>query len=214
MRRIGAPVVQLPGVFRTLVERIRGREQRLVRAAEHMPLLLLSYPRGRSDIAAEVEAAWARTFRSLGAAVREPYERLFRSLPPVVVVLLRPRNLCGCLGHHHPRGTESKITRRLAADLGSALGEIDLAYESIRDWQPQPLSSMAAGELGPRLGELHFQAALLAVLLHELEHLARPEERERHVRLRSDRFYAAVMEELVSGETGGSYGMARPSPLP
>jgi len=161
-----------------------------------------------------VEAAWTRTFRGLSPEIREPYERLFRNLPPVVVVLLKPRNLCGCLGHHHPRGTESKITRRLAADLGSVVGEIDLAYESIRQWQPQPLSSMAAAELGGRLEELHFQAAVLAVLLHELEHLARPEEREHHVRSRSDRFYAAVMDELVSAETGRSYGMASPPPLP
>ncbi len=214
MRRFRMPVVRVPGWWEVLVERLGGREQRLVRASEHMPLLLMSHPRGRGDVAAEVEAAWTRTFRGLSPEIREPYERLFRKLPPVVVVLLKPRNLCGCLGHHHPRGTESKITRRLAADLGSAVGEIDLAYESIRQWQPQPLSSMAAAELGGRLGELHFQAAVLAVLLHELEHLARPEEREHHVRSRSDRFYAAVMDELVSGETGRAYGMASPSPRP
>lgn len=214
MRKSHARLVHPPGILERLVDRLRGREQLLVRGGEDAPLLLISYPRGRADVAEAVEAAYARTFRGLRPEIRRPYEQVLGMLPAMVVVLLRPRNPCGCLGHHHPRGAESRMTRRLAADLGRGVGEIDLAYESIREWRPEPLSAMAAGELGGRLEELHFQAALLAVLLHELEHLGFPERAEVEIRGRSNRFYTAAMEELVSGETGSGYGMAAPSSRP
>jgi len=200
------------GVLEGLLERLRGREQRLVRAGPEQPLLLLSYLRGGQAAAGELEVAYARTWLRLSAPARAPYQEIFPLLPTLVVVLLRPRNLCDCLGHGHPRGAESRLTRRLAAELGSSVGEIDLAYEAIRRWQPQPLSSLAAGELGPRLDELHFQAALLAVLLHELEHLAIPLSAEGETRARSNWFYARAMQELVAEESGAPYGMAAPLP--
>jgi hypothetical protein len=185
-----------------------------VRAGEDLPLLLISYPRGRLEAARDLEIAYAHALHSLREEVRSPYEPVFRALPTMVVVLLRPRNPCGCLGHHHPPGTESRLTKRLASELGSPIGEIDLAYEGIREWKPQPLSSMAVAELGGRLEVLHSQAATLAVLLHELEHLAFPFKTEQEIRRRSNGFYAAAMEDLVTGETGSDYGMAAPSPRP
>ena len=182
----------------------------LVRAGEDLPLLLISYPRGSEQQAGDIEAAYARTLRGLSSGTRAAYAPVFQSLPTMIVVLLRAKNPCECLGHHHPRGTESRLTRRLAAELGSPIGEIDLAYQGIRQWRPQPLSSMAIEGLGPRLEALHFQAAVLAVLLHEMEHLAFPEKPEQEIRNRSNRFYAAAMEELVAAETGYGYGMAGP----
>ena len=200
------------GVLKRLLERLRGRVQRLVRAGADMPLLLVSYPRGAEGVAREIEAAYAHTWPRLSTEARAPYEKLLPLLPALVVVLLRPRNLCDCLGHRHPRGAESRLTRRLAAELGSSVAEIDLAYEAIRAWQPQPLSSMAAGELGRRLEDIHFQAAVLAVLLHELEHLAIPLSAEKETRARSNWFYARVMQELVAEESGAAYGMASSLP--
>lgn len=200
------------GVITAVVEKLRGREQMLVRAGEDRPLLLLSYPRGASEPAREIEAAYAHTLRRLGPATRGMYEPLLAAAPSLVVVVLRPLNPCECLGHHHPRGAESRLARRLAADLNEPIGEIDLAYEGIRRWQPEPLSSLAAGELGERLPGLHFQAAVLAVLLHELEHLVFPDHSEQDIRLRSNRFYTAAMQELVAEECGGAYGMASPPP--
>ncbi len=214
MSRRGQHRVHPPGILERLADRIRGREQLLVRGGEDRPLLLVSYPRGNSEIAEEVEAAYAHTLRRMSSEVLGPYEPVFPVLPTLVVVLLRARNPCSCLGHHHPAGTESRQTRRLAADIGRAVAEIDLAYEGIREWQPQPLSSLAVGDLGGRLGALHFQAAVLAVLLHELEHLAFPEHTEHEIRLRSNAFYAAAMEQLVKEETNSGYGMAAPSPRP
>ena len=202
MRKRNPSPVHLPGLLERLTDSVRGREQKLARAGEDLPLLLLSYPSGHAAVAEEIEAAYAHTLRGLAGGTRGPYAALFPALPAMVVVLLRPRNVCGCLGHHHPRGTESRLTRRLSADLGRPVGEIDLAYESIRQWRPQPLLTLAAGELGGRFEALHFQAAVLAILLHELEHLVFPEKTEQDVRVRSNHFYSAAMEELVAGESG------------
>lgn len=200
------------GLLERLLERLRGRQQRLVRAGRDMPLLLVSYPRGAEAVAREIEAAYTHTWPRLSPQARAHYERLFPLLPALVVVQLGPRNPCECLGHRHPRGAESRLTRRLATELGSAVAEIDLAYDAIRRWQPQPLSSMAAGALGRRLDEMHFQAAVLAVLLHELEHLAIPLSAEQETRAHSNWFYARAMEELVAEESGAAYGMASPRP--
>ncbi len=203
------------GILAAAVDRLRGRSQLLVRAGDDRPLLLLSYPRGADAEAREIEAAYAHTFRRLSPATRGMYESLLAAAPSMVVVLLRALNPCECLGHHHPRGAESRLARRLAADLNEPIAEIDLAYEGIRRWQPEPLSSLAAGELGERLAALHFQAAALAVLLHELEHLVFPDRSEQEIRTRSNHFYTAVMAELVAEESGAAYGMASsPPPRP
>lgn len=200
--------VHVPGLFKLLVERLRGREQRLVRGSGEGPLLLVSYPSGHRSAAEDVESAYARLLPALPPEIRTRYEAVLQRLPAMVVVLLRPKNPCGCLGHHHVKGAESRLTRRLRADMGDAVGEVDLAWEAIREWQPLPLSSMAAGALGGKLGAIHFEAALLSVLLHELEHLAFPDHAEREVRTSSNDFYSAVMEELVRQEGGPGYGMS------
>lgn len=196
------------GLFPRLLEWVRGREQKLVRAGDRLPLLLISFPRGSNGVAEEIERAYAHTLQSLPDLLIAPYRSTFAALPAVVVLLLRPTNACDCLGHHHPRGTESRLTRRLAADLGSEVGEIDLAFDSIRRWSPEPLSSLASGVDERLLAPLHFHAALLAVLLHELQHLAFPEYTERQVRVTSNELYSRVMEQLVESELGAGYGMS------
>lgn len=212
MRKRRRKIVHPPGIIQKLVEWLRGRDQLLVRAGEDLPLLVLSFAKGGLAAAREIEAAYGRTLGRLREETRAPYRAVLRSLPSMVVVALRAVNPCTCLGHHHPRGTESRLTRRLASDLGHPIAEIDLAYEGIRNWQPEPLSSLAAGELGARLGAIHFQAAMLAVLLHEMEHLACPERSEQEIRARSNQFYAMAMRELVAEESGADYGMASPRP--
>ncbi len=212
-RRGRVRVAHPRGLLRRLLEAIRGREQLLVRPGVGFPLLLLSYPRGREQIARLLESAYLRLLPALPAAVRQPYLPVWAALPALVVVLLRPDNPCGCLGHYHPRGTESRLTRRLSADLGSPVAEIDLAYNAIRAWEPQPLSSLAAGRFDADFPDLHFQAALLSVLLHELHHLAFPEDDERKIRAASNSFYTALMRELVRQAGGADYGMtAEPRP--
>ncbi len=190
-----------------MVELVRGRDQRLVRPGVGYPLLLLNHPRGHTAAIDEIETILAHGLPLLPHRILQPYAGMFGALPVMVTVILRPYNPCGCLGHFHPRGTESRLTRRLTMDLGSYVGELDLAYEAIRQWAPRPLSALATGELGGRLRELHFEAALLAVFLHELEHVAYPNRGERDVRGASDEFYLDLMRELVDQEGGGAYGL-------
>jgi hypothetical protein len=207
-----AQAIHPRGILPQIIDRLRGREQLLVRAGDELPLLLLSYPRGALAAAREIETACVHTLPGLSTETRAPYAPMIAAAPALVVVILHPLNPCECLGHHHPRGSESRIARRLAADLGEPVGEIDLAYDGIRKWEPEPLSSLALGDLGGRLAQIHFQAGVLAVLLHELEHLVFPERAEQEIRMRSNRFYSAAMQELVAEESGGRYGMASPRP--
>lgn len=212
-RQRGQEAVHLPGLLDRLVEWARGRDQLLVRAGTDRPLLLLSYPKDGRSAAEQLELAYCRTWAGLSDQLRGPYEELWPLLPAMLVVLLRARNPCGCLGHHHPAGTESRLARRLASELGHPIAEIDLAYEAIRRWQPEPLAWLGVGAAPEQLRPLHFQAAVLAILLHEMEHLAFPQRSEREIRARSREFYAGAMREMVAAELGGYYGVAwsRPS---
>ena len=202
-----AAAVHPPSLWQRLVERLRGREQLLVRPGEGFPLLLLTYPKGSEAIAHEIHSILGRRLPRLPERLLSPYRRVLEALPAMVVVVLRARNTCRCLGHFHPPGTESRLARRLAADLGSYVGEVDLAWEEIREWRPHPISALAAGDLGERLEVLHFEAALLGVFLHELEHVAFPERGERDIRSASNAFYLSLMQELVAAEGGRGYGM-------
>jgi hypothetical protein len=207
-RKYSRDSIHPQGIIRRVADRLRGREQMLARGGDDRPLLLLSYPRGKREVALTLEKAYRNTLRGLSPHVSARYERILASLPAMVVVVLRPSNVCGCLGHHHPAGTESRLTRRLASELGSPVGEIDLAYEAIRKWSPQPLSTLALNIETQYLEELHFQAAMLTVLLHELEHLACPEHSEREVRLASNDFYSLAMDDLVSADWGVRYSVS------
>ncbi|HYM12669.1 MAG TPA: hypothetical protein VEU62_18165 [Bryobacterales bacterium] len=198
------------GLLHELFHRLRGREQMLVRAGEELPLVVTSYPRGNLSLAEALRSAVGRTYRLLSSETRQRYAPMTPLLPSLVVVVLRTRNPCTCLGHYHPPGTESRIARRLASDTGLRVGEIDLAVEAIRGWEPFPLAAMAAEPAAAdrqELDEFRFHIALLAVFLHELEHLAFPEREEQQVRKSSTEFYAASLRELFSEQLGVNYGI-------
>jgi hypothetical protein len=193
-----------------LVDQVRGREQMLVRAGEDLPLVVVSYPRGHTALAEALQTALGSTYRQLSPETRKRYEAVLPRLPSMVVVILRTRNACTCLGHHHPAGTQSRIARRLRRDTGLEVGEIDLAAKAIREWEPLPLATIAADvAVAPdaEFQEFRFHVGLLTVFLHELEHLAFPDHGEQQVRQRSNDFYTASMRELFRREFGVSYGI-------
>ena len=198
------------GLLLEMIHRLRGREQMLVRAGEELPLVVISYPRGNMALAEALQAALCHTYRLLSPETRQRYTPVLPHLPSLVVAVLRARNPCTCLGHHHPPGTEGRMARRLSSDTGLRVGEIDLAVEAIRRWEPMPLAALAAQPAGAdreEIQEFRFHIALLSVFLHELEHLAFPEHREQEVRKRSTEFYAASLREFFSEELGLSYGI-------
>lgn len=204
------------GVLSRAFERLRGRSQLLIRASADLPLVVASYPRGSQSFAAALRTALTSTYRALSAAARNSYAEVLERTPTLVVAELRARNPCTCLGHHHPPGAESRLARRLREDTGGKVGEVDLAVEAIRHWEPLPLADLAvaAQAAGRRdaaraFAEHRFHAGLLAVFLHELEHLAFPRRAERQIRQRSNAFYARALQEFVSQEFGVEFGMDR-----
>jgi hypothetical protein len=199
--------VHQPALWRRIAERFRGAGQMLVRGAAEQPLLLVSYPEADAPAAEELRDSWLHILPTLEGGMVRPYHAMMRELPAMIVVLLRRRNVCTCLGHHHPPGTESRLARRLSADMGIPVGEVDLAWEAIREWQPRPLAAMATHLEEAAFARLRFHAGLLTVLLHELEHAAFPDRQEAAVRGSSDDFYAEVLGELLRGEGVALYGI-------
>lgn len=199
------------GLFMHLAEKALGRGQLLIAAGERLPVVIASYPRGKRRFAAALAEALRFTLPSAPAPLRDAYLDMLGGLPPVVVADLRARNDCTCLGHHHPQ-CSSNVALQLAAASGRKVGEIDLAIEAIKDWEPTPLATMAIAsadrEEQARLAELRFHTALLSVFLHELEHLAFPDRPEEEVRRRSDRFYHESIRTRLAGELGASFGLS------
>lgn len=203
------------GLLAEVIDRLRGRDQLLIQAGGELPLVVASYPRGSYGFATSLQSALGPTFRLISPSIRDTYREVLMRIPSVVVALLRARNRCTCLGHHHIPGTESRLARRLSADTGRRAGEIDLAVEAIRQWEPLPLSGLAVAggwELvaHPYRAELEyhrFHTALLSVFLHELEHLAYPDRPEAEIRLRSNEFYLAAVREFVAAEFGATFGI-------
>lgn len=191
-----------------LVERALGRGQAMLTAGDQFPLVLATFPRGRARFAMALGSALRVTFPYLSPALQQSYAETLACAPPLIVADLRARNPCTCLGHHHPVCTPQ--TQRLASDSACRVGEIDLAIEAIQDWEPRPLSSLAATldpESAAELARIRFQTALLSVFLHELEHVAFPDRPEAEIRGHSDQFYLDALREQVSRDFGVGFGL-------
>ena len=209
-------LVRPKGLLVELFERAVVRGQTLISAGERFPLILATYPRGRSWFADSLREALRFTFPALPAALRAEYDPTLERLPNLLVADLRRRNACACLGHHHQPPSDGPLARRLAADTGGRVGEIDLAIEAIRDWAPLTLSSMAAQQLIPPVdaesqetyARLCFHSGLLSVFLHELEHMAFPQRDEEPIRRRSDALYQQALGYLLAEEFGASFGIS------
>jgi hypothetical protein len=197
------------GLLRLIFRWLRGTEQILVRPAAELPLVLISYGKGDAEGMKHLKESLEGTWRTLPETYRKRYADVLAKVPAFVVVLLRRRNVCTCLGHHHPPGSESRLTKRLRSMSGVTTGEIDLAYEAIREWEPQPLSFPALQSAADTEEFLSFQwqLALLAVFLHELHHLVGPSVPENEVRGQSQRFYEDVLSNFVSSRFGMQHGL-------
>ena len=202
------------GLLVRALDRIRGQDQLLIRAGDDLPLVVASYPRRRDEFATSLQSALSGTFHSLTKQVQGAYRDVLDHVPSLVVVVLRSRNACSCLGHHHLPGTEGRLSQRLMADTGQQGAEIDLAIDAIRDWEPFPLSDFAVAasieilkEESAELEYHRFHTALLSVFLHELDHLAFPKRTETEIRTRSNEFYVGAMRDFVTQHFGIAYGI-------
>jgi hypothetical protein len=211
MRRRSS-AVHSPGLLYRFFRTLRGSETTLVRPAEPFPLVTIACLKDDQEGALELKAALEETWLTLPAELKEQYLPVLRRMPPMIVVEVRRRNPCTCLGHCHPAGTESRLARHIRDLSGVQVGELDLATEAIREWQPAPLAGLAASAAaGPEAEEelqlFRYRLALLDVLLHELHHLAAPDAREAEVRGQSGQFYEQALDAFMRQRFGSSYGL-------
>ncbi len=187
---------------------LNGRRYRVTRfSARPTPLVVIAHS-FRDDAMARlfahvIEQDWSR----VPGACREAYDEILFRAPEMIVVQLRRKNLCRCLGHRHPVVREDPFAEHHEAFGGVRVGEMDIAWQTVRDWQGLPLSDLALDTKfleGSRLEEFHamqFRLRLLSVFLHETNHLAASSEPESAVLTRSLGFYrdslAAYVEETL-----------------
>jgi len=156
------------------------------------------------QIALAVEQDWA----AVPASCRQTYEEVLGKSPDLVIVQLRRKNVCGCLGHRHLLVRETPFAEPHEAFAGASIGELDIAYELVEEWQPLPLRDTALGvkfPTGTRSKEFYaqqFRLQALSTLLHEINHLAFPREPEASVRKRSLGFYREAFASYAERAVG------------
>ncbi|MBI4166149.1 MAG: hypothetical protein HY508_10500 [Acidobacteria bacterium] len=187
---------------------LKGRRYRITSFSERpSPLVVIAHS-FRDDTMARlftlvIERDWAGAPRPC----REAYDQILFRAPELIVVQLRRKNLCRCLGHRHPVVREEPFAEYHEVFGGARVGEMDIAWQTVRAWQGLPLSDLALDTKfleGSRLEEfraMQFRLRLLSVFLHETNHLAASSEPETAVLSRSLGFYrdslAAYVEETL-----------------
>jgi hypothetical protein len=186
------------------MEWLAGRRYRLA-AFPHRPLPVVviahrgRHPARAEQVACAVERDWAET----PTHCRDAYEEILDNAPGLIVVQLRRKNVCGCLGHRHVIVKEIPFSEPHDAFGDAAVGEMDIAFDRVENWLAQPLMDTALDTqfiAGSRLKEFHDQQLrfrLLSILLHETHHMVAPQAPESVVRERSLTFYRDALANYV-----------------
>jgi hypothetical protein len=186
------------------LEWLAGRRYRLAAFPDRPQPLVVVAHRGRNPARAEqvaraVERDWAET----PPHCRDAYEEILNHAPGLIVVQLRRKNVCGCLGHRHVMVKELPFAEPHDAFGDAAVGEMDIAFDRVESWLAQPLMDTALDTqfiAGSRLKEFHDQQLrfrLLSILLHETHHMVAPQATEDVIRERSLTFYREALANYV-----------------
>ncbi|MGD0012028.1 MAG: hypothetical protein ABSE93_26240 [Terriglobia bacterium] len=167
------------------------------------PLVVVAYSRRDSVKALEMVRAVERDWAEAPQHCRDAYEKILEDAPKLVIIQFRRSNICGCLGHRHVVVKEQPFAEPHDALGGDPAGELDIAYQRVESWLALPLMDFALDAqfvAGSRLRE--FQAErlrlqFLSILLHEINHMVRSQEREASVRERSLAFYRDALAQYV-----------------
>jgi hypothetical protein len=156
-------------------------------------------PARAEQVAHAIEHDWAET----PPQCHDAYEEILQKAPGLIVIQLRRKNVCGCLGHRHVLVKELPFSEPHEAFGGAAVGEMDIAYDRVVGWVAQPLMDTALDTqfiAGSRRKEFHDQQLrfrLLSILLHETHHMVAPQAPEDVVRERSLTFYREALANYV-----------------
>ena len=186
------------------LEWLAGRRYRLAAFPGSLPAVVVVAHRFRDPAKAEqvahaIELDWAET----PTHCREAYEEILEHAPGLIVVQLRRKNVCGCLGHRHVIVKEAPFSEPHDAFGDAAVGEMDIAFDRVESWLAQPMMDTALDTqfiAGSRLKEFHDQQLrfrLLSILLHETHHMVAPQAPESVVRERSLTFYREALANYV-----------------
>jgi len=165
--------------------------------------VVVAYSRRDSVKALEMVRAVEQDWAEAPQQCREAYEEILKDAPKLVIIQFRRTNICGCLGHRHVVVKEPPFAEPHDALGGDPAGELDIAYQRVESWLALPLMDIALDAqfvTGSRLRE--FQAErlrlqFLSILLHEINHMVRSQEREASVRERSLAFYRDALAQYV-----------------
>lgn len=167
------------------------------------PLIIVAHAFRDTGRAAQLALAVEQDWFLAPAWCRTAYEEILFQAPGLVIVQLRRKNLCGCLGHRHVLVNEAPFAETHEVFGRATVGEMDIAYDRIGTWAALPLSDGALDARflsGSRQKEFHaqqFRLRVLSVLLHEINHLVFPQEPESSVRERSLTFYREALAHYV-----------------
>jgi hypothetical protein len=186
------------------IEWLAGRRYRFVTFPDRpLPVYVVAqrdrHVQRSEQVTRAIEFDWAQTPPSC----RNAYEEILDEAPGIVVIQLRRKNICGCLGHRHVIVKELPFAEPHEAFGGATVGEMDIAFERVQSWLAQPLMDTALDTqfiAGSRLKEFHEQQLryrLLSILLHETHHMVAPQAPEEIVRERSLTFYREALAHYV-----------------
>ena len=186
------------------IEWLAGRRYRLAAFPDRTrPTIVIAHRFGdkarAEQVARAIELDWAET----PPHCREAYEEILQHAPGLVVVQLRRKNVCGCLGHRHVIVKEAPFSEPHDAFGDSAVGEMDIAFDRVESWLAMPLMDTALDTqfiAGSRRKDFHNQQLrfrLLSILLHETHHMVAPKAPENVVRERSLTFYRDALANYV-----------------
>ena len=186
------------------LEWLAGRRYRLAAFADRpRPIVVVAHrfrdPANAQQVARAIEQDWTE----IPAHCREAYEEILEHAPGLIVVQLRRKNVCGCLGHRHVIVKEAPFSEPHDAFGDAAVGEMDIAFDRVESWLALPISDTAHDTqfiAGSRRKEFHDQQLrfrLLSVLLHETHHMVAPQAPEDIVRERSLTFYRDALANYV-----------------
>jgi len=169
------------------------------------PLVVVAYSRRDSVKALEMVRAVEQDWAEVPQQCRDAYEEILQHAPKLVIIQFRRTNICGCLGHRHVVVKEQPFAEAHEGLGGDPAGELDIAFQRVESWLALPLMDTALDTqfvAGSRLREFHterLRLRFLSILLHEINHMVRSQEREASIRERSLSFYRDALAQYVEG---------------
>ena len=186
------------------LEWLAGREYHLAAFPDRpQPVVVIAHRDRTPARAAQLARAVEQDWMEVPLRCREMYGDVLARAPGLIVVQLRRKNVCGCLGHRHVIVREAPFSEPHDAFGDAAVGEMDIAFDRVVTWLALPLTDTALDTqfiAGSRLKEFRDQQLrfrLLSILLHETHHMVAPQAPEEVVRERSLTFYREALANYV-----------------